>query len=408
MGALQACCLFLVLLVVASHSAAADIELKVPLRDGRFYSLHGFIDECNDKLGMQRGQDDISDEVVELTGIERAALLLANDADLLKVRFEQDRLILIIPDSQDEVVRRRIRNRLGLLFGIDLNEWPANRGLHVPADLDSSRRTVLLIHGLEAGIDCLRPLQTAFEQWGVQVLLFDFPNDGPAAWSGERLSGDLRRLAAAYPDLRLSIIAHSMGGLVARYALETPGQNPGCVTDLFLIGTPNAGSRLSGTQPWLETWQEILPQPQAVRDAITDGLGEAANDLRPDSPFLATLNRHPRPPDVRYYCGIGRRSFVSDEQREVIEREIRSFLQRRSTPEDVQERILSLLRAAELQDGRGDGAVTISSARLPDVDAEKTFDLNHRELLRLPAEAPEEGEVFRWIVETLQWPRGER
>ena len=97
----------------------------------------------------------------------------------------------------------RFADRLGRLLKIPLNEWPAGLGLHIPAEFDPSRSTVLLIHGLGSGIAALLPMQAAFERWGVQVLTFDFPNDGPIAWSGDRLSTDLGKLVQQYPTVHL-------------------------------------------------------------------------------------------------------------------------------------------------------------------------------------------------------------
>ncbi len=125
-------------------------------------------------------------------------------------------------------------------------DWPEKNGLHLPDDFHPSARTILLIHGLESHAGQFDRFQQACRKWGVQTLVFDYPNDGPIAWAGDRLSDDLKALSARNPRLRVVIVAHSMGGLVSRYCLETPGKLPGCVTDLFTLGTPHAGSALSG------------------------------------------------------------------------------------------------------------------------------------------------------------------
>jgi pimeloyl-ACP methyl ester carboxylesterase len=398
--------LCIVLLAAPVIGATGEsIDIVVPLQDARFYSLHALLKECNLKLGTNHRLDAITDRRMELTPFERAALLLADGAGLLKARFERDRIVISVPDSQDDRVRRQVRDRLGRLFGVPLNEWPVKFGLHLPKDFDPARRTVLLTHGLEAGTESLRPMQMAFEHWGAQVLLFDFPNDGPIAWSGDRLSKELGELVERYPKMKLAVVAHSMGGLVVRYAVEMPGKNSGCVTDVFLLGTPNAGSRLASVQPWLEVFQEVLPQPHRLFDTVTDGLGEAADDLQPGSRFLAALNARGRAADVRYYSIMGRKSVVSENQRAVIEREMVEMFKRRTTPDDIQRRILDALRSDELREGRGDGAVALSSARLDGTRAEKVVDLNHMQLLLPLEEMPEDGEVFHWIVETLGWQR---
>jgi pimeloyl-ACP methyl ester carboxylesterase len=404
-GQLLLLCLFL--LAIDCHAAFEEgcVEIVVPLRNDRFYSLHTFLSQCNSKLGAKYRLDEIPEKEMELSNLERAAVRLASDAGLVNARFEANRLTLSIPDNQDDATRRRIRDRLGRLMGVPLNQWPAHLGLHVPKDFDSAKRTIVLTHGLEGGSTSLRPMQLAFERSGVQVVIYDFPNDGPIAWSGDRLSKELIDLATRYPSLRLVVVAHSMGGLVARYALETPGKNPGCVADLFLLGTPNQGSRLSGAQPWLEFLLDVLPRPLRLADALTDGLGEAADDLLPGSRFLTALNARERTAGVRYHSIIGRKSFVSDQQRVSIEKELKGILEQRGVPAEKQRGILDLVNAEELQDGHGDGAVTVANTRLMGVRDEKVFDLNHVQLL-IPLGPPgTDGEVVPWILSTLGWEK---
>ena len=381
------------------------IELVVPLENGRFYTLRSYLEESNRKLGTGYPLDKIVDRKIEVRDLEKAILLLASDVGLFHAQFEPDRLVLSIPDPQDDSSRRLVRDRLSRILRLPINEWPAHLGLHLPKDFDSSKRTILLTHGLEGGVASLRPMQLAFEHSGIQVAMFDFPNDGPIAWSGEHLSKCLSELAERFPPIRLAIVAHSMGGLVTRSALETPGKAPGCVTDIFLLGTPNQGSRLSLAQPWLELVLEVLPRPHHMLDAMTDGLGEAASDMQPGSRFLNALNARDRVPGARYHLIMGRKSFVSDDQRTSIAKELNRLFERRSVAAETRRAVLDLLHAEELQDGLGDGAVTLRSARLAGVRDEKVFDLNHLQLLVPPQPASEEGDVVHWILSKLGWER---
>ena len=360
--------------------------------------------ECNQKLGTQYDLAAVTDREVALSGAERAALLVAQDLGLLKVQLELDQLILSIPDRSTA----RTASWLEKLLGHSADAWPANLGLHVPSGFQASRRAVLLIHGLESRAQSLRRMRAAFEHWGVQVLIFDFPNDGPVARSGEHLRDALDRFAKQFPDVRLVIVAHSMGGLVARYALEMPGARPASVSDLFLLGTPNRGSRLASTQPYLELVADVLLRLPHPEDIMADGLGEAATDLQPGSRFLTTLNAASRARRVRYFVGMGRRSFVSDAMRSGLEREWERHCDARHVADEVRRAVLDVLQAEELRDGQGDGAVTLDSARLPGADRERIFDLNHWQLLACPVDPPEEAAVFQWIVDTLGWQRAEK
>ena len=239
--------------------------------------------------------------------------------------------------------------------------WPADLGWHLPEDFQPNRRTVLLIHGLESNIASMRPLQTAFERWGAQVIQFDFPNDGPIARSGDRLREALMEFQRLRPAVNLVVVVHSMGGLVARSAPEVPSDGPSCVSDLFLLGTPNGGSRLAQAQPWLELFTDVLPNLPRLHNISADGLGEAATDLEPGSRFFRLLNAHWSPGGVRYFCGIGCRSFLSDDERAGMERELTRIFDSRDVPDLTRRQLLDLLRSDELKDGKGDGAVTVRS-----------------------------------------------
>lgn len=380
-----------------------SIDLIVRLEQGRFYSLKDACREINEKLGADDDLDAVADRRRELTPADRLALVLAAEAGLMRVRIEADRFVVSVPDREDVEVRLRNRRRISRLLGIPLEDWPAEKGLHLPDPFDPAQRTVVLIHGLEAGPGSMNRLREAFEHSGVQVTRFDYPNDGPPTIAGEHLSRDLKHLADRHPSLRTTVVGHSLGGLVARYALETPGLDPGNVTDLVCLGTPHQGSALAGMQPWIEVLAEGLPNGFRHDVLLQSGLGEAAIDLRPASRFLRELDQRERPKGIRYHVGIGRKGLLSPEQQNAATQQVNDFLTARNASPHVRSRVLRALSAPELRTGVGDGAVTVESATLPKVDTVRHFDRNHLELVDLPGDRPEQNDVFRWILEALRW-----
>jgi pimeloyl-ACP methyl ester carboxylesterase len=396
--------LFWSLFVGPEARADEFIDLTIPLVDGRYFSPRDFCAESNRKLRTHYPLDRIPDRKIELTTLERAALVLAGETGLLRVTIRDDKLVIAVPNREDDRVRRRRRRRLEKLLHVPLTDWPEGKGLHLPDDFDQERPTMLLVHGLEADATDLKPFATACRHGDIQPILFDYPNDGPIAWSGDRLRNDLDDLAKEYRSLKMAIVAHSMGGLVARHALESYDSPPGCVTHLFMLGTPNHGTALAGAQEWIELVRAVPAGTLFSSENLCDGLGEAAVDLRPESAFLKILNSRTRPAGIRYYTGAGRRSFLAEKTRAAIERELTDFFRRRKTPEEIRKVVLDALASDELRDGKGDGAVAIASARLEGVEGERIFNLNHMQLLALPAEKPEQAQPFQWIVETLDWP----
>jgi len=399
--------------LVSEAGRSESIDLVIPLKQGRFYSLHGVLRESNSKLKTTYDLKTLPDRRYELTDQTRRALRLAALLSGLanqpfKVRFSHDRVVLHLPNPESAVIRRRHRMLLNRWFHLGVQDWKG-KGLKIPEGFQPTRRTVLLIHGLEANAAAMAGLARACRNWGVQVVTFSYPNDGPIAESGQRLRRDLQSLCARYPRLRLVIVAHSMGGLVARYSLEHPGKSPRCVTDLFTLGTPHRGSHMAGGQPWLELVSQTLPNLAKgdLFGSLRDGLGEAAADLTPGSHFLKTLNGKKRPVGIRYHTAAGRRGFVSPAEYRALIPRLHQLLVRRRIDPLTQAIALGFLKQAadELRTGTGDGAVALSSALLTGVTDKKTFDRNHLELISVPAKHPERDAVFQWIVRSLKWPR---
>ena len=98
-----------------------------------------------------------------------------------------------------------------------------------------------------------------------------------------------------------------MGGLVARGYVE--GADYGNDVDhLFLIGPPNHGSALAKAQTLLQFIQGLQSVKGQEGDALaqlSEGLGEAADDMVPGSAFLKELNARPRRDGVRYHILTG-------------------------------------------------------------------------------------------------------
>jgi predicted alpha/beta hydrolase family esterase len=74
----------------------------------------------------------------------------------------------------------------------------------------------------------------------------------------------------------LLLVAHSMGGLVARRWLQQDAAGARCVTGLLTVGSPHGGTQVARLGP-----------------------GRAAAQMRPDARWLAELDRRPPPCPVR-------------------------------------------------------------------------------------------------------------
>ena len=260
-------------------------------------------------------------------------------------------------------------------FGLALDDqWH-----RAPAD----RNLVVFIHGLNSRPEELAELLAAARNDGFPCAEFRYPNDQPIAHSARLLAGELAQLAKDHPARGVSLVTHSMGGLVARAAVEDPGLDPGNVRRLIMIAPPNHGSTLARFAFAME-FREHVPGDARGRKVdlfyafIEDGLAEAARDLIPDSPFLRALNARTRNPKVRYAIFLGTRGPLSEDDlarlRQAVaragdrDRWVRFFGNRVHTwLEDLDETI----------NAKGDGVVSVARGRLEGVPDTVVLDFSH-------------------------------
>ncbi len=170
------------------------------------------------------------------------------------------------------------------------------------------------------------------------------------------------------------LVAHSMGGLVARAAIEDPRLDPGNVHRLIMIAPPNQGSYLARYACSLDAW-EYCTSPIRRQEAgwltgsIVDGFSEATRDLQPGSQFLRRLNQRSRNPRVHYSLVIGTEGPLPPDDFARVEKLLSSAGRRCSWMAfaDRQYRECVLV-ADELFAGKGDGLVAVERARLAGVD----------------------------------------
>ena len=157
------------------------------------------------------------------------------------------------------------------------------------------KRVVVIVHGIFVHLPAITALANAIA--GVKgadgrlkydvVLGFEYTSNSPLAAIGAALAdavGPLIQNAAV-----VDVIAHSMGNLVARYAIETPGLNNrlGAKVRYFLgLAGPHSGLPF-GDLHLLQTLALSLPIDimYCIADMLTDG-----PDGAPHTDFLKNLN----------------------------------------------------------------------------------------------------------------------
>lgn len=134
---------------------------------------------------------------------------------------------------------------------------------------DDGRRPVVFVHGLGGHRGNFLPMRLWLRAWGRRRLY------ACGLEPGQGVEAQARQLSACLEEVvrvngladgaQVDLVAHSMGGLVARCALEDPA-TARRVSTLVTLGTPHGGSHAA--------------RYLATRDLLA---------LRPDSPLMARL-----------------------------------------------------------------------------------------------------------------------
>ena len=130
--------------------------------------------------------------------------------------------------EQEKELRRQFRETVKEKFPEQTAKFSQTFGLfffeadgkspHGPA---LNRNSVVLIHGLDDPGQVWQVLAPKLVEEDFNVWLMQYPNDQPIVESAQFFSQELKGLKQLGID-RISIVAHSMGGLVSREMLTSP------------------------------------------------------------------------------------------------------------------------------------------------------------------------------------------
>ncbi|MEQ1746364.1 MAG: caspase family protein [Saprospiraceae bacterium] len=177
---------------------------------------------------------------------------------------------------------------------------------------------LLLVHGfVGSGNDIAKAVfqHTDIHQRFGTVLTYVYENLGTSNRDTAKALQDLLTKCEV-PPKSITVLAHSMGGLVSRWWIEQAG-GAGLVQKLVQVGTPNGGSEIADLRKKLinlltlslNGWPPLQPY-KAILTFIGRGIDgsvmKTVGELQPESEFLAELNAGSQPvPEVPYFLVEG-------------------------------------------------------------------------------------------------------
>ncbi len=241
-------------------------------------------------------------------------------------------------------------------------------GLNLPEQIDENKPLVILVHGLDCNEGVFWRMQHELGDAGFAAATFNYSSEQSIAEAGAAFGNALETLHKRYPRLKMDIVSHSMGGLVARSYVEGDGYAGG-VDRMIMIAPPNHGSGWARLE-FLARWRlhSRMKDDWQVTALMDSPLSAAAKDLLPDSECIKRLNGRERRPGVRYTIVAGR----FDDPGDAVGEWARG-VEAKSTDKFGAKWLMS--KVANVADkvnvkqmlGEGDGVVTLESAKLDGV-----------------------------------------
>ena len=325
-------------------------------------------------------------------------------------------LLANIYREEEKELRRQLRETIKENFPEQTAQFSRTIGLFFfEADHETPRgaiadgTSVVLIHGLDDPGQVWQNLAPALAEQEFNVWLMNYPNDQPIVESARLFFEALQGLKQQGID-RISIVAHSMGGLVSREMLTRPdieydrsaeNRQVPAVTALVMVGTPNHGSQLVRLRVFTEMRDQLARMTEGKVNwlgSIIDGAGEAKIDLLPKSRFLTELNARPYPPgtDMLIIAGITSPWKESDINRWVNDLRQKVSADHQKWVDEMGENMIALTH------GLGDGLVTVESTRLEGVP-HRTVDGTHLSMIRnITSDSPRIPPAVPIIVDYLK------
>lgn len=274
---------------------------------------------------------------------------------------------------------------------------------------------VIVLHGLQSSAERHASLSDDLRQLGLRIGEFSYPGDQPIEDSARSLAEALRDYRDEHPDQRLRLVALSMGGLVARRVVEDPQLDSGNVAQLILVAPPNHGSTLAYIGFAMQIWQ-FLDAPNDRRfaerfyDTVEDGLGQATDDLQPDSVFLHELNQLGNNPRVRYSVLLGTGARWNNQTLAALRRHVAEAAESNRFARFIRPQLDRVLADGdELIHGKGDGVVAVKRGRLEGVADTVVLDFDHLSLglaPRTPGERALRAEILKRVRAPLDGEGG--
>ncbi len=177
---------------------------------------------------------------------------------------------------------------------------PCTDALDQAVSLDSSKPVTVLVHGCNGSAGRFRSLAQLYAFHGQQAVCFSYDDRASLVDSAEQLVAAVGGLAGKMRNRQITVIGHSMGGLVARKAMEgerrSEWERDGLNVNLVTVSAPFSG--IAAASPCghdILHWASLGLVPLSCMAVTGDNWYEitsASDFIRHPGPLIASVQRY--------------------------------------------------------------------------------------------------------------------
>lgn len=372
-------------------------------------------------------------EVPEMEHLAAGGVLDINASSTRLILYSANKLLLpavrISINRKDNTVVVRLnktkieaaRKQWGANLRAQANEADAAAGrvnglrpYRESTDLNKADSIVVLVHGFNSSTRFMGTLANRIEKVEpekgkrCEVACFDYASRDGIRLAAKSLEQELQKLVKANPECEISLVTHSMGGVVSRWMIEDKDFDIPQVKRLTMVAPPNHGTNLALLPTQAGQFDSFLGEIsragiQSSLRALAAEVNVAIEDLRPDSELLKTLNQRKRNATITYSIILGKTGILSREDRKFLDSLV-DKMNESGQKERVQasKELSSLMNlvSPEIVSDTGDGVVSLESGKLDGVEDVVVLKFQHSDLLK--DKAKPQSRIVREILKRLK------
>ncbi|MCY7389472.1 MAG: hypothetical protein LH481_15675 [Burkholderiales bacterium] len=166
--------------------------------------------------------------------------------------------------------------------------------------LDSSKPVTVLVHGCNGSTGRFRSLAQLYAFHGQQAICFNYDDRASLLQISEQLATAVGALAGRMRNRDITVIGHSMGGLVARKAMEgerrTDWERDGVNVNLVTVSAPLSGIAVANTCGYRSLHWASLGTVPLICWAVTGNnwyeITASSDFIRRPGPLVASVRRY--------------------------------------------------------------------------------------------------------------------